>query len=138
MGVALNRMLLQKTGRCLLAFVLLALVLFALGAIAVLSGVARAENLDQGKSAARLFADSCVTCHRSPRGLAKGRFSLTLYMFLQQHYVSNASAAKELTAYLQANDSPSPERRSAATKRKPAAGAASAASPQPPAAVPGR
>ena len=132
MGVASNRMLLQKLGRCRLAFVLL-----ALGAIAALSGVvARAENLDQGKSAARLFADSCVTCHRSPRGLAKGRFSLTLYMFLQQHYVSNASAAKELTAYLQANDSPSPERRSAATKRKPAAGAASAASPQPPAAVP--
>ena len=123
MGVASNRMLLQKIGR----------VLLALGAIAVLSGgVARAENLDQGKSAARLFADSCVTCHRSPRGLAKGRFSLTLYMFLQQHYVSNASAAKELTAYLQAADSPSPDRRSAATKRSPAAGA----SPRPPAAVP--
>jgi len=129
MCVASKRKLLPKIGRCLLAF----------GAIAALSGIAcRAENLDQGKSGARLFAESCVTCHRSPRGLAKGRFSLTLYMFLQQHYVSTASAAKELTAYLQAADSAPPDRRSAAAKRSPAAGAASGASPRPPAPVPGR
>jgi hypothetical protein len=81
--------------RCLLAF----------GAIAVLAGaVVHAENLDEGKSGAKLFADSCVTCHRSPRGLAKGRFSLTLYLFLQQHYVTNSSAAKELTSYLESVD----------------------------------
>jgi mono/diheme cytochrome c family protein len=78
---------------------------WALGMIAVLSGTAaNSENLDEGKSGPRLFADSCVTCHRSPQGLAKGRFSLTLYMFLQQHYVSNSSAAKELTSYLESVD----------------------------------
>ncbi len=139
MCVASKRKLLPKIGRCLLALVLLALVVLAFGAITALSGTpCRAENLDQGKSGARLFAESCVTCHRSPRGLAKGRFSLTLYMFLQQHYVSTASAAKELTAYLQAADSAPPDRRSAAAKRSPAAGAASGASPRPPAPVPGR
>jgi mono/diheme cytochrome c family protein len=126
MRVGGQRRLQQKMGGALLA----------LGVLAALSGVsASAENLDQGKSGARLFAESCVTCHRSPRGLAKGRFSLTLYMFLQQHYVSTASAAKELTAYLQAADSAAPDRRSVAAKR--AAGAASGSSPRPPAAVTG-
>jgi hypothetical protein len=113
--------------------------LLALGAITMLAGVTvHAENLDQGKSGARLFAESCVTCHRSPRGLAKGRFSLTLYLFLQQHYVSNSSAAKELTSYLEAADTPSPDRHSAAAKRSPRVTGASNSAPRPPAPVPGR
>ena len=59
--------------------------LVALGIIALLAGTtARAQNLDQGKSGAKLFADSCTACHRSPRGLAKGRFKLTLYLFLKE------------------------------------------------------
>jgi mono/diheme cytochrome c family protein len=50
--------------------------LAALGVIAVLTGTAaNAQNLDQGKSAAKLFSDSCATCHRSAHGLAKGRFN---------------------------------------------------------------
>ena len=69
-------------------------VLLALGAICALTcGAAQAQNLDQGKSAAKLFADGCATCHRSSRGLAKGRFSLTLFLFLQKHYASNSSSA---------------------------------------------
>lgn len=38
-----------------------------------------------------------MTCHRSARGLAKGRFSLTLYLSLQQHYVRLAALPNELT-----------------------------------------
>src|ERR1700676_287546 len=95
MQVASELMSLRKPGRSL----------FALGVIAVLiGGAAHAQNLDQGKSAARLFADGCATCHRSPRGLAKGRFSLTLFMFLQKHYVSNSDSAWELTSYLESVD----------------------------------
>jgi mono/diheme cytochrome c family protein len=128
MCIGSKRGLLQKLGRCLLA----------LGAIAVLTGsAAQAENLDEGKSGARLFADSCVTCHRSARGLAKGRFSLTLYLFLQQHYVSNTSAAKELTSYLESVDSPTPDRHPTAAKRSPRAAAASGSTPRPPAPVQG-
>jgi mono/diheme cytochrome c family protein len=128
MRVASKRGLLQKLGRCLLA----------IGAIAVLAGGAgHAEDLDQGKSGPRLFADSCVTCHRSARGLAKGRFSLTLYMFLQQHYVSNSSAAKELTSYLESVDSAVPNRRPTAAKRSSSAAGASASSLRPPAPVQG-
>jgi hypothetical protein len=63
-------------------------------AILVLSGgAAHAQNLDQGKSPAKLFADGCAACHHSPRGLAKGRFRLTLFLYLQDHYASNSSSA---------------------------------------------
>jgi len=71
----------------------------------------RAENLDAGKSPARLFADSCATCHRGPRGLAKGRFRLTLYLFLQKHYSTSSESAWALSSYLESLDSP--ERRPA-------------------------
>jgi hypothetical protein len=67
--------------------------------------VAAAQNLDQGKPAPKLFAESCVSCHRSPRGLAKGRFHLTLYLFLQKHYSSGSSSAWALTSYLESIDS---------------------------------
>lgn len=78
----------------------------ALAVIAMLTGpAAAAQNLDQGKPAPKLFAESCAACHRSARGLAKGRFSLTLYLFLQKHYASNASSAWALTSYLESVDS---------------------------------
>jgi hypothetical protein len=93
-GVQLSQ---PKLRRCLLV----------LGAIYVLIGTAaHAQNLDEGKSATRLFTDICATCHRSARGLARGRFRLTLFLFLQEHYVSNSSAAWELTSYLESVDSP--------------------------------
>jgi mono/diheme cytochrome c family protein len=107
--------------------------LLVLAAIAALSGsVAAAQNLDQGKPAPKLFAESCVSCHRSPRGLAKGRFHLTLYLFLQKHYASGSSSAWALTSYLESVDS---GKRAAA--KKPAASTART-SLRPPAPVPAR
>src|ERR1700686_4020510 len=80
-------------------------LILPLGVISVLSGgAAQAQNLDEGKSAPRLFADGCAACHRSARGLAKGRFSLTLFLFLQNHYASNSSSAWALTSYLESVD----------------------------------
>lgn len=74
----------------------------ALGAIAALCGEAvHAQNIDEGKSAARLFTDNCATCHHSASGLAKGRFRVTLYLFLQQHYAANSSSAWALASYLE-------------------------------------
>lgn len=73
--------------------------------VAALSGPAAvAQNLDQNKPAPKLFADTCAACHKSPRGLAKGRFRLTLYLFLQDHYASNSTSAWELTNYLDSVD----------------------------------
>jgi mono/diheme cytochrome c family protein len=93
--------------------------LLVLGAIYALTGVAaHAQNLDQGKSAVQLFADSCATCHRSARGLAKGRFRPTLFLFLKDHYATNSSTAWELSSYLASVDSP-PSGRSRAAAGKP-------------------
>ena len=128
--VASEFMSLQKLWRSLLA----------LGAISVLiGGAAHAQNLDQGKPAAKLFADGCTTCHRSARGLAKDRFSLTLFLFLQKHYVSNSSSAWALTSYLESVDSPQ-RGRSRAAAAKPSRSAVSTSRSsilRPPASVPG-
>ncbi len=78
--------------------------LVVVAVLAALGGPATAQNIDQGKPAPKLFAESCAACHRSARGLAKGRFRLTLYLFLQQHYASNSSAAWALTSYLESVD----------------------------------
>ena len=116
----------------------------ALAAIVMLSSSAAGaqENLDAGKSAKKLFAESCAACHSSARGLAKGRFSFTLYLFLQKHYASNSTSAWALTQYLESVD---------AGKRSPTRAAAAATTPartsstwtshsplRPPAPVPGR
>jgi len=96
------------------------------------------ENLDAGKAAPKLFAESCAACHRSARGLAKGRFSFTLYLYLQKHYASNSSSAWALTSYLESVDAP---------KRGPTRAAAAAPAPstwsarpslRPPASIPNR
>jgi mono/diheme cytochrome c family protein len=100
---------------------------------------AHAQNIDQGKPAARLFADGCAACHRSARGLAKGRFRLTLYLFLQQHYASNSSSAWALTSYLETVDNPQRGRSRAAAAKpsSPAVSTSRSSIRRPPASVPG-
>jgi hypothetical protein len=99
---------------------------------------AHAQNLDEGKSGAKLFADSCASCHHSPRGLAKGRFRLTLYFFLQDHYSSSSNSASELASYLVAvDDAPSGQPHGKAKKR-PTSTSTSRSSLTPPAPIPQR
>lgn len=95
-------------------------------AAALTATVASAQNLDAGKPPAKLFADGCATCHRSPRGLAKGRFSVTLAWFLKDHYATSSDSAKALAAYLESVDGPPPR-----AAGKPGA-KASRATPRPP------
>jgi hypothetical protein len=113
--------------------------LLALGAISVLiGGVAHAQNLDQGKPVARLFVDSCATCHRGARDLAKGRYSLTLFLFLQKHYASNSSSAWALTSYLESVDGAQRgQSQAAVVKPLPPATRTSRSPIRPPASVPG-
>jgi mono/diheme cytochrome c family protein len=108
------------------------LVLAAVVALGV--SVAVAQNLDQGKPAQKLFAESCVSCHRSPRGLAKGRFHLTLYLFLQKHYSSGSGSAWALTSYLESIDSG----KRVAAKPQAKTGASRSGLLRPPAPVPAR
>lgn len=102
--------------------------LLVLGAVCALLGpAALAQNIDEGKSAQRLFADTCVNCHRSANGLAKGRFRPTLFLFLQDHYTASKSEAWELSSYLAAVDTPPGARskKTKPTKRPPAPSAQS-------------
>ena len=103
----------------------------------IATGAARAENLDQGKSGPRLFADSCATCHHSARGLAKGRISLTLFLYLRDHYATNSSTAWELTSYLESVDgAPRGRSRSAAAAKTAPSTLPAQSPPRPPASVP--
>jgi mono/diheme cytochrome c family protein len=92
--------------------------------VALTGASARAQDLDHDKSGAKLFATTCADCHRSARGLAKGRFSWTLSYFLRQHYTSSAASAQSLADYLQSVDIPRAKPQVAARKSQP---------PQPPA-----
>src|SRR5258708_23656162 len=84
-----------------------AMLLLIIIAAALTGAPVRAqENLDQGMSGAKLFAATCADCHKSARGLAKGRLSFTLSYFLRQHYTSSSASAQTLTAYLQSVDTP--------------------------------
>lgn len=105
--------------------------LLVLAAMIVLGGpVAGAQNLDQGKPAPKLFAESCAACHRSARGLSKGRFHLTLYLFLQKHYASGSSSAWALTSYLESVDA-AKRSQSRVASRPPAATRSSFRPPMP-------
>jgi len=119
--------------------------LLALAAIATLActGASAQENLDAGKPAQKLFAEGCASCHRSARGLSKGRFSFTLYLYLQKHYAANASSAWALTSYLEAVDAEKRGVKRAAASVPPSSNSRSStwssrSSLRPPASIPNR
>jgi hypothetical protein len=87
-------------GRCLGAAGALGLLIGA----GLLLGPAFAQNIDEGKSAPQLFSGSCVTCHKSPNTLARGRMTPTLFLFLQDHYTTSKSDAWSLSSYLASVD----------------------------------
>src|SRR6201992_3968507 len=92
-------------------------------------GPARAQNIDEGKSAPQIFAGSCVTCHKSANNLAKGRMTPTLFLFLQDRYTTSKSDAWSLSSYLASVDTSGRSKgtKSASSKKR---------TPRPPAAVP--
>jgi len=57
-------------------------------------------DLDEGKSGQQMFATSCVVCHQSPQGLAKGRGAGQLGSFLRQHYTTGTGQANTLAGFL--------------------------------------
>lgn len=57
-------------------------------------------DLDEGKSPQQMFSTSCVVCHQSPQGLAKGRGAGQLGSFLRQHYTTGTGQANILASYL--------------------------------------
>jgi hypothetical protein len=74
----------------------------AIGLLVVLGPVAAQAqvNIDQGKTPAMIFANDCAACHKSTRGLATGRNSLMLTLFLREHYTTSREQAAALAAYV--------------------------------------
>jgi hypothetical protein len=93
-------------------------------AVAVTVVPAHAQsNLDAGKSAAQIFADTCNACHRSPQALKP-----TNAYFLREHYTTGGREAAAMAAYLAAVGS---DPRAVQQRRPPALGAGQAAAPPP-------
>jgi mono/diheme cytochrome c family protein len=103
--------------------------LLAVGALCLLGAApARAQNIDEGKSAQQLYAATCAACHKSPGALAKGRFRATLFPFLKDHYTTGTAEAWALASYLASVDAGPPRsKKTGTTKKRPS----SAASDQP-------
>lgn len=53
------------------------------------------SNLDAGKSAAQIFANTCQTCHRAPRELKRSSEG-----FLRSHYTTSRDEAAAMASYL--------------------------------------
>jgi hypothetical protein len=113
----------------------------AAGLVAVfLCAAVRAEDLDQGKSAQKLFADTCSACHKSAKGLTK-RGYIPLYFFLRDHYSTSTTSAWALTSYLESVEDAQRGRSSKAaskTAKRAAPSGTSGAPPRPPDTVPKR
>jgi hypothetical protein len=88
----------------------------SMGLLCVAGAATAQENLDQGKSAAQLFAANCAICHKSPQGLAKAGGILGLDSFLREHYTASKESAGALAAYLKSMDT-GPAAPARATKR---------------------
>ena len=67
------------------------------------SAWAQAQNLEAGKSASQLFANTCNACHKSPRGLLKTVSPGALSGFLREHYTTSSDMASQLASYLISN-----------------------------------
>ncbi|WP_131522937.1 hypothetical protein [Nitrobacter sp. Nb-311A] len=68
--------------------------------VVLAGGVARAQNLEAGKSAAQIFSGNCAACHKGVRGLVRTVPPGSLPGFLRQHYTTGPTMAGMLSAYL--------------------------------------
>ncbi len=78
----------------------LATVMLLVSCFAAQRAEAQATNLEAGKSPSQLFSQTCVVCHKSPRGLLRTVAPGSLTGFLRQHYTTSPEMAGVLASYL--------------------------------------
>jgi hypothetical protein len=71
---------------------------------ALASSAGAQGNLDEGKTAAQLYASACATCHKSPQSIPKTKWFFGLESFLREHYTSSRESAAILAAYLKGQE----------------------------------
>jgi hypothetical protein len=96
-------------------------VVVAVAVGATVSSARAQANLDRGKSAAQIFADTCNACHRNPREIRP-----TSAAFLREHYTTGAQQAAAMATYLASVGS---DARAVQQRRPPTLGAGQAPSP---------
>jgi hypothetical protein len=57
-------------------------------------------SLEQGKTAAQLYAANCASCHKSPQSVTKATAIFGLESFLRGHYTPSSQSAATIAAYL--------------------------------------
>jgi hypothetical protein len=57
-------------------------------------------NLEQGKTAAQLYAANCASCHKSPKSVTKATGIFGLENFLRGHYTPSSQSAATIADYL--------------------------------------
>jgi hypothetical protein len=80
-------------------------------ALCVASAAGAQGNLEEGKTAAQLYASDCATCHKSPQSVNNTKWLFGLESFLRQHYTSSRESAAILAAYLKGQEKLSAESR---------------------------
>jgi cytochrome c len=74
----------------------------AIGSLALCfaSSAGAQGSLEQGKTAAQLYAANCASCHKSPRSVTKATGIFGLESFLRGHYTPSSQSAATIAAYL--------------------------------------
>ena len=74
----------------------------AIGSLALCfaSSAGAQGSLEQGKTAAQLYAANCASCHKSPQSVTKATGIFGLESFLRGHYTPSSQSAATITAYL--------------------------------------
>jgi hypothetical protein len=90
-------------------------------ALVMVPGARAQTNIDRGKPPSELFANYCAVCHKTTRGLATGRNSLTLSLFLREHYATSREQAAALAAYVisEGGNAPAPTKPERAKTEEP-------------------
>lgn len=77
---------------------------FGLLALAFARSADAQGDLDQGKSAAQLYASACASCHKSPQSVTRTKWIFGLENFLRQHYTASSESAAVLAVYLKVQE----------------------------------
>jgi hypothetical protein len=74
----------------------------AIGSLALCfaSSAGAQGSLEQGKTAAQLYAANCASCHKSPQSVTKATGIFGLESFLRGHYTPSSQSAATIAAYL--------------------------------------
>jgi len=75
----------------------------AIGSLALCfaSSAGAQGSLEEGKTAAQLYAANCASCHKSPQSVTKATGIFGLESYLRGHYTPSAASAATIAAYLE-------------------------------------